>query len=360
VKQLDFTLQLIVTGVAMGNRNSFSLSNAPAGNAGTAVSMTVRVLKPEERGPYFTADDALCAITAKMEPPREALEAFRSLVSSGGYEHLPPSDWPTPLLSFFHSVQSEMQDAGLRTLRVLRWVRGTPGAHDLLKGVQGFDGSMDGKTLAWKFLPGIRGLHVRVYEDLTEGWVSGASLLSLGKGHDEPLGHNLFREAESQRYENPRSALVIGIAAVEIGLKECIADLVPQARWLVENIPSPPLDKLLQHYLPSLPMRGHMQGKGVTVPKRLRGVVRKAVTLRNATVHSESKGVSAEDLNEILDAVRDLLYLFDACRGHDWALLRLRSSTQTLLQEAGLTWPERIVFGSVSDVPQQGCRGPST
>lgn len=53
----------------------------------------------------------------------------------------------------------------------------------------------------------------------------------------EPVAHELWREAWNLRHANPRSSLVIGVAAAEVGLKQLIAALVPDAASLVENIP---------------------------------------------------------------------------------------------------------------------------
>jgi hypothetical protein len=64
-------------------------------------------------------------------------------------------------------------------------------------------------------------------------------------GVEEPLGRQLFREAWSQVGTNPRSALVIGVTAAEVGLKRLIATLVPGTDWLMEEIPTPPVGKIL-------------------------------------------------------------------------------------------------------------------
>jgi hypothetical protein len=63
-----------------------------------------------------------------------------------------------------------------------------------------------------------------------------------------PLGHELFSEAWAQRMVNRRSSLVIGIAAAESGFKEFVGKLLPQANWLIQNIQSPPLVKMLVEF----------------------------------------------------------------------------------------------------------------
>jgi hypothetical protein len=80
-------------------------------------------------------------------------------------------------------------------------------------------------------------------------------------GDQEPVAHQLFREAWELRSSNPRSAIAIGIAAAEIGVKDLIASVVPNAHWLVKETPSPPVVKILREYLPMLPVRGRFQQK---------------------------------------------------------------------------------------------------
>jgi hypothetical protein len=57
-------------------------------------------------------------------------------------------------------------------------------------------------------------------------------------GDREPVALQLFREAWELKRSNPRSALAIGIAAAEIGVKDLIASLIPNALWLVTPSPA--------------------------------------------------------------------------------------------------------------------------
>jgi hypothetical protein len=88
-------------------------------------------------------------------------------------------------------------------------------------------------------------------------------------GDQEPVAHQLLREALELRTSNPRSALAIGIAAVEIGVKDLIASLIPNARWLVMEAPSPPVWRILREYLPMLPVRGRFKDKTLKPPPEL-------------------------------------------------------------------------------------------
>jgi hypothetical protein len=99
--------------------------------------------------------------------------------------------------------------------------------------------SLDGRR--WRAMPWGEGRFSdeRFWSEIALGakerqWVS--RLLRTGE-ESEPIAHLLYREAFEERYENPRSALIIGMAALEVGLKRCLADRGPDARWLVESSP---------------------------------------------------------------------------------------------------------------------------
>jgi hypothetical protein len=136
---------------------------------------------------------------------------------------------------------------------------------------------------------------------------------------EEPLGHQLFREAWNQRGVHPRSALVIGVAAAEVGLKKLIGTLVPQAQWLVDEIQTPSLGKMLRKYLPSLPIKGKLLGKKIAPPNNLIKKLERAVEYRNKLVHAGQAPPDREELEEMLRAVLDLLWICDVYVGQIWA-----------------------------------------
>jgi hypothetical protein len=67
-----------------------------------------------------------------------------------------------------------------------------------------------------------------------------------------PFARELLQEAWSEENKNPRSALVIGIAALETGIKDLIIGLIPETEWLIRNLQSPPVHRMLGEYLPLL------------------------------------------------------------------------------------------------------------
>ncbi len=85
------------------------------------------------------------------------------------------------------------------------------------------------------------------------------------------------------------------------------------------NVPSPPLVKMLQEYLPQLPVRCKIQGKVLPPPDEILNTLRKAVTLRNRVAHASGMALKYDTVEEILLAVRDVLWLLDYYRGMKWA-----------------------------------------
>lgn len=144
----------------------------------------------------------------------------------------------------------------------------------------------------------------------------------------EPIAHQLLREAWNLRFANPRSSLVIGVAAAEVGMKQLVASLVPAARSLVEDLPAPPLPRMIKHSLPELPIRAAIEPER-RCPKHLHRGLDSAVQERNAVVHRGAE--PSIPLRKTLGAVREFLYLLDLYMGHAWAAEQLSVTTRMSL-----------------------------
>lgn len=150
----------------------------------------------------------------------------------------------------------------------------------------------------------------------------------------EPLAHDLLREAWRARHSNARAALIVGVAALETGIKQCAAQLAPDTGWLLEHVASPPLDRLLRDFLPLLPSQAGLPGGTVPpISKSTIKVVRTAIELRNRVAHGRADSVPAADLKRLLTVTHRLLYFFDFHCGHDWAKGPKAESPQASLAE---------------------------
>lgn len=301
------------------------------------------------------SDITVCTITAATEPeavvrqgfealsagrvpedaPAEARQRWKKFLDEDGRVEpqwlLPLSILPRPMRDFIEDIRGELVEAGKDVVRASRWRFGASGGHDPFSSRPQEDGwSLDGEK--WYGLPLTTHVSVessRLYK-ATEATRPEIERL-LETGSREPIGHTLFREAWAQRHSNPRSALVIGIAAAEVAFKEFVSDLVPLAQWLMKEIPSPPLPKMLRRYLPALPTRLKIQGEAKPPPKQVHKLLQRGIELRNDIVHVPATAVSAFEVEDILSAVQDTLWLLDYYRGHEWALDYLQHQTREQL-----------------------------
>jgi len=213
-----------------------------------------------------------------------------------------------------------------RVCSALRWRVGdtTPNAVIL---TQGLSWSDDGKN--W-----IEVSHVRQNANdavitptvLTPELIDSiAEIVQSGKS--EPLGHELFHEAWHLRMTHPRSALLMAIAAAEIGIKMFIGRFVPQAGWLIIHTQTPPLAEILTELLPLLPVKAHVKGRGPFVPKSILDDLKKGTRLRNVAAYS-GETIKPESLRRVLLAVHELLYILDMYSGYQWAAEHLSHATR--------------------------------
>jgi len=243
-------------------------------------------------------------------------------------------NFPECYRQFALKLHSHMDEMATNLFNVIRWHRGIMGGplvlqsewssmrwHDPTKGEQILDvhGFLNRQMPAGVFLLELPEMQ---FASLNRERCEAVEELFRSKAR-QPLYHDLLREACQNKKTNSRSALVMGIAAAETGFKITATDLNPSTSWILENLPSPPLDRMIREYLEQLPARRTFDGKVRRPPNTMISTLKKGIELRNKLVHGREENVDPKQLNEILIAVRDLLYLLDFYRGHDWALDRL-------------------------------------
>jgi len=145
----------------------------------------------------------------------------------------------------------------------------------------------------------------------------------------EPVGREIWHVASQV---DSSTAIVLSVTAIEVELKRLVSTMIPETEWLVVNLPAPPIVKIIKEYLPTL----ESYNQHFAPPTALMKTLRRAVTLRNDFMHVGPTGdaswlrssVEEPDLRSVLDATSDLLWLFDAQRGHTWALDNLSEQTR--------------------------------
>jgi len=273
-----------------------------------------------------TIHQASCIAACESSPRQDIVAMFEATLENG------PARLPHPLHEFSKSLAEDLLECAERVARSLRWRSGILGCHRPLDSRQ-FFWSLDGHK--WQEAHGlfaerrVEGSPVSriptcVHEDVQR---------LLDDGDLEPIGHELYREAWHESIDNPRSAVVMAMAAAEVGVKQCLITLERKVEWWINTPPTPRLGRILKDYLPKLPKHCTEPNKIPTLKKNLLKMLQKGTKLRNRTAHSRARPPNCGEIVEVLIAVHDLLYILDYYCGHEWALEHLSKATK---QELGL------------------------
>ncbi len=233
--------------------------------------------------------------------------------------------FPQSFQDFRRNISSELNDIVKRTVGIYMWRRGITDGHNLLFN-PGMSFSLDGNK--WFGVPGGIRVHFRGISFPTPSRRISLSLKQLiNNALDKPLGHQLFTEAQSLRDANSRISIVVAMSALEVAVKECISKLNPDSSWLVENVPSPNVRKLINEYIPKLLSETDIENI-FPLPQTLDKTIQIGVSIRNQVVHLGRQAPSRETIDKVLSAVQDVIWLLDFCSGHDWAIGYVSENTK--------------------------------
>lgn len=241
-------------------------------------------------------------------------------------KHIPIKDLSNSFNKFSKELFGQLNSSIKKTIDVLRWRWDIQGPHNYTR-FKGFFWSRNG--IDWNHMPGPMSAHlIATLKPLKIDEEEYKEVTNLLKDIDkEPIERELFREAWWSKTQNPRSALIMGISSAEVGFKRLTIDLQPQTEWLLSNIQSPPLTKMLKRYLSQLPAKCKIKGAVKPPPKELMRILDKAIEKRNEIVHSGSTDINSDELIDVLLAINDLLWLFEFYRGFKWAFDYIRPET---------------------------------
>jgi hypothetical protein len=309
-----------------------------------AASVEFQPLASEARR-WWGSPSLRCTVTARSSLPRRALALFKALWCGDMPDGIPAEDLllhPEPWMRstgplepvfrdrcvppFLHEalrpIESQLEEAAAGVAGLVRWRCNRTGPVDLPR-ISDLAWSMDGAS--WRL--DVRRPVIPVAEFGPDLVVTDARRSDLEKmlaeGQREPLHQSLFREAGSLRETNPRSALVIGVTAAEVAVKTLVAQLAPQTSWIVQNMPSPPIAKILEEYVPTLLPQGAPPFAAESIK-----ALKAAVTLRNELVHGARDAVDAGRLSSAFRVLGDVVWLCDYHCGAPWAVNRVDKATR--------------------------------
>ena len=331
-----FKLEYNVRGLPLGEAVNWSF------DVKHPIEVCFRPYSEEDKQQGHRPDDAdaVCQVVLKRKPNAAVTGMFQCLAK----DRLPPNSrvpdhcsyidedgnikkdhivplfvMPKPFRSFVvDQVQKCLRDVARRAVGVLRWRLAVVGPHSPLS-YKSTKWSFEGKT--WFPLP--MDNKVYIFPATSPFYIDNTARSDIANyvqdGKAEPLGHELYREALEQMAYHPRSALVIGIAALETGLKECLTVLTPDSQWLLENVSSPPVDKILLEYLPQLLSKNKIEDSRACHRKELTKKIKNGLNIRNKIVHGKKVDLGLDTVEEVLSSIRELLWTLDDYKGFHWA-----------------------------------------
>lgn len=252
---------------------------------------------------------------------------------SGGYTvrwNIIPKD----LQEVLREAEEHLREKAMRFLRLLRWQQDASGPSSILPKPS------KSPVIYWKTshekyylapLPDIETITLSSHGGIhwsTEYQEEFRNLWSA-KIEDEPLGHQLLREAKSAKDENSRAALLIAYTALEVGVKQHIAACVPDASWLAMYVPTPPLFKIIRDYLPQLHVGKVDFQNWSNINSRLK-LIHDFTDDRNRLAHRGEPLKGSVD--DYIKLTQDLLYIFDVLEGHEWAKAYVRNEMREALK----------------------------
>jgi hypothetical protein len=247
-----------------------------------------------------------------------------------------PAERPLPdfVLETLRGVVDELWSTATRAIHALRWRGGAFVELPMVLGTPGPVLSRDGST--WIRVPDRRA--VMWAPEQTTGLdlgdpIRSAVLAAVRNTEREPVAHEILHEARVLLHSSPRSALLLAVAAAEVGFKILADTLSPGAPPLLEDRNAPPLSDLLTMTLPTLPIRSSLNSAPASCPPRILSRMVVAIERRNAIAHKGAEAPRRESMESIFASIRDLLWLYDVYAGHRWAALYLSNETR---QEFGL------------------------
>ncbi len=251
--------------------------------------------------PYLEGGEEIISAEGKIAPKRGLhLEIF-----------------PEAFRDYHSETRQMLSDLAARFVKTSRWVHNASGGWSPFA-TFGFFWSPDKES--WKSMPA----DFQVRMDIGRGMkIDSHSLAVIAQvwqdGYLEPLGHELVREALDVCQSNPRSALLIGISAIETGVKEYIHRLLPHSHILLEKIQSPPVLTLCQEVIPRLHKSLGIQSTTFPLSEDDKKLIQKWVTKRNRVAHGSSARLDSFKLMDFLKFGQCLLYKIDASHGLAWA-----------------------------------------
>lgn len=146
----------------------------------------------------------------------------------------------------------------------------------------------------------------------------------------EPLPFEILNEAKALTHSAPRVALIVAAMALEIGVKQFIKYKNPEVEWILDNIQSPPVVKLLTELV--IKLEPNLTFSQATISE-----LKTLVSARNTAIHLGTFDDTAKNAAKMgqmifsqISLVSDILYYLAYYTGHQWIRIGDQISQQRI------------------------------
>ncbi len=295
----------------------------------------IRLRKPpiEDLAKGIRKETAYCELIYEMTPGKKVIEMCEKLLNrqdlgivasdTRGITYdvdkyfIPHLDFFPQYFKDFYSQLKVTMDSTIKAfISNAMWVSNHNGNHNL-SDRRDFEFSQDQNN--WIDMPLDMNIVVSI-GDFPIFFSQEAHDIISSKLEAAPMHHSLFLEAWGQRKMNKRSALIMGIAALESAVKNMIVKIVPDSVWMVENSPSPSVQKMITEMIKTLPIQNKVDGEIRSISPAVMKELQKWILVRNTLMHKGTGFPKTFDIKAILLTIKSIIYLMDYYGGEKWAI----------------------------------------
>lgn len=144
----------------------------------------------------------------------------------------------------------------------------------------------------------------------------------------EPFAHEIMREAYSVVESSFRSALLLGISAVETRLREFLMKSPQPTPWFLEQRGAIRTEECLTGLLNIIVTVPPAIAGEKLIPKNVVLHLKRAIRCRDRIAHGKEHSLTKAELSGYLQVAQDILWFLDYYDGHMWARQHLSASAK--------------------------------
>jgi hypothetical protein len=308
-----------------------------------SITVTLRLPYEDEISIGYKNDQIFCVAELIIQPPKKCISVFDSLISDKKPNYIMdyveqlasrfPSDnfssdkvsfplgiFPLDFQEFSNDIYAQLTNSISRVIKLFRWRYQLDKQKQNPFAAKQFCWSYDG--CKWNNMPHSIRVFMEDHHILTVTKSEIATIQELADDEiNEPIHNDLLLEAyNSYRLNNNRSAFLIAYSSLEIGIKNMISEFVPEISWIISEMQSPPLQKLLSDDLINIIKND--AGKELFSSldlKKIRIKLQKLGQTRNELAHGRKVDIKKDEVLEILDYTKNFNRMIDNIRGYHWS-----------------------------------------